>query len=48
MKTFRVTHNYLGHHLGFVEAITAHDAIVIFSTRTGMSLAALVATPFTA
>ena len=45
MKTFRVTHNYLGHHLGFVEAPDAHAAIVTFSTRTGMSLAALVATP---
>lgn len=46
--TYHVTHNYLGHHLGYVEAESRHDAIVIFSDKTGMSLAALVAVPHVA
>jgi hypothetical protein len=46
--TYHVTHNYLGHHLGYVEAESRHDAIVAFSDATGMALAALVAVPHVA
>jgi len=38
-----VTHNYLGHSLGWVMAETRHDAIVMFARDSGMALAALVA-----
>lgn len=45
MQTFQVTHNYLGHHLGYVVAKDSHDAIVTFAEKTGMALASLVAVP---
>jgi hypothetical protein len=43
---FQVTHNYLGHHLGYVTAQDDFKAICVFAERTGMALAALVAVPY--
>lgn len=45
MQSFLVSHNYLGHPLGYVVATDRHTAIVIFADKTGFALAALVAVP---
>jgi hypothetical protein len=42
---FKVTHNYLDHHLGYVVATDSHNAILRFHDKTGMALSALVAIP---